>query len=191
LKSVKISTHRLELVAATLDHIYAEIEAPERLASLLGATVGPGWPPGEYDRGAQEFFRDRLREGGSGAIGWYNWYAIRRGGHDEASVLIGAGGYVGPPNGDGVVEIGFSMMPHWRGMGYAMEMVEELIANALADPRVRTVVARTSKENPASCRVLNKAGFRCIGGSEEPGGVCFEVLRDPPPASQRNDSGME
>lgn len=168
----------------------AEIEAPECLASLLGATVEPGWPPGEYDRGAQEFFRDRLREGGNHAVGWYGWYAIRRGGLNEASVLVGAGGYIGPPNGDGVVEIGFSMMPLWQGMGYATEMVQTLVANALADPRVRKVVAHTSRENSASRRVLNRTGFRYVDGADEPGSVCFEVLRDPQPASERDDSGV-
>jgi len=66
-KPIKLSTNRLELIAATLDHICAELEAPERLPFLLDAEVEPGWPPGEYDRGAQEFFRDRLKEGGVAA----------------------------------------------------------------------------------------------------------------------------
>ena len=48
--------------AATLDHLCAEIEAPAKLASMLGIDVPAGWPPGEYDRAAQEFFRDRMEE---------------------------------------------------------------------------------------------------------------------------------
>jgi hypothetical protein len=47
-ESVKLSTDRLELVATTFDHIRAEMEAPERLESLLNAQVEPSWPPGEY-----------------------------------------------------------------------------------------------------------------------------------------------
>jgi [ribosomal protein S5]-alanine N-acetyltransferase len=171
-----IVSDRLEVIAATLDHVLAEIEAPERLAALLGAKVGPGWPPGEYDRAAQEFFRDRLRAGGEGAVGWYCWYAIRRGERGQPSELVGAGGYTGPPGADGVVEIGFSILPQWRGMGYATELVEMLVANALADARVRVVIAGTSRENAASCRALKRAGF-VDGGVVNDGGVRFEFRR--------------
>jgi [ribosomal protein S5]-alanine N-acetyltransferase len=174
--SPRIVSDRLELVAATLDHVLAEIQAPERLASLLDADVGSGWPPGEYDRGAQEFFRDRLREGGEDAVGWYCWYAVRRGDSGEPSILVGAGGYIGPPHGDAAVEIGYSILPQWRSMGYATEMVEMLVANALADSRVCTIIANTSRDNPASCRVLKKAGFRDAGG-QNGNDVRFEFLR--------------
>ena len=66
---MRLSTNRLELVSATFDHVCAELESAQRLASLLKAHVKPGWPPGEYDRDAQRFFRDRLKEGGAAVIG--------------------------------------------------------------------------------------------------------------------------
>ena len=109
----KIFTNRLELVAANLDHVCAELEAPELLAALLNAQVEPGWPPGEYDRDAQMYFRDRLGENGSSVVGWYGWYAVRREKSDQPSVLIGAGGFIGPPDEEGEVEIGFSMYRFW------------------------------------------------------------------------------
>jgi ribosomal-protein-alanine N-acetyltransferase len=171
---MKLRTERLDLVAATLDHICAELEAPRYLASLLGATVDPGWPPGEYDRGVQEFFRDRLREGGADAVGRYGWYAVRRGGDGNRAVLVGAGGYIGPPDADGAIEVGFSLMPAWRNMGYATEMVEALVAHALADSGVRVIVAHTSMENPASMRVLEKSGFMRADDDGE-GGVRYEI----------------
>ncbi len=108
---VTLSTPRLELIAATLEHICAEIGAPGCLSSLLHARVEPGWPPGEYDGDAMKFFRDRLQEGGEAVVGWYSWYAVQRATPDQPSILIGAGGYFGPPNDAGEVEIGFSIMP--------------------------------------------------------------------------------
>lgn len=62
LKSARPRTNRLELTAAALQHIRTEMESPENPESLPGSRAEPGWPPGEYDRGAQEFFRHRLKE---------------------------------------------------------------------------------------------------------------------------------
>ena len=50
------TTERLLLVASTLDHLRAELASPAKLASLLNVEVPSDWPPGEYDRSAQEFF---------------------------------------------------------------------------------------------------------------------------------------
>ncbi len=176
--SIKLSTNHLELIAATLDHISAEIEAPERLASLLNAQVEPEWPPGEYDRDAQDFFRDRLKEGGVAVIGWYGWYAVLRGSLYHPSVLVGGGGYFGPPSEEGEVEIGFSVMPAWQGFGYATEMAETLIENAFSDIRVQKVIAHTTFANLASCKVLEKCGFRYVCRNEESGNNRFEILRN-------------
>lgn len=174
-KFVKLSANRIELIAATFDHVCAELEAPERLAGLLNVQVEPGWPPGEYDQDAQKFFRDSLKEGGVSVVGWYGWYTVLRGSSSKPSVLIGAGGYIGPPGEDGIVEIGFSIMPEWQGLGYATEMVGMLIKNAFTDIRVQKVIAHTTPMNLASCRVLEKCGFRYVCRSEESGNNLYVI----------------
>jgi [ribosomal protein S5]-alanine N-acetyltransferase len=176
---VTLSTDRLYLVAAGLDHVCAEIESPQHLSCLLNAQVGPDWPPGQYDRDAQEFFSDRLREGGPSVVGWYGWYALLRDPAGGQPVLVGAGGYLGLPDETGQVEIGFSMVTGWRGHGYATEMVKALVARAWADSRVRKIVAHTTMDNSASCRVLEKAGFSRAGAAEPPGDILYEQY--PPP----------
>lgn len=185
-KLLRLPAERLDMVAATLDHVCAEIEDPQRLGRLLGAQVEPDWPPGQYDHDAQEFFRDRLREGGPSVVGWYGWYALRRSPAGEPAVLVGAGGYLGLPDEMGQVEIGFSVAARWRGRGYATEMVETLVARALADPRVLRIVARTTADNQACCRVLEKTGFRRAGGDEPSGELLFE--RRPPETMTRPDA---
>jgi RimJ/RimL family protein N-acetyltransferase len=176
--SMRLATNRLELIAATRDYVCAELESTERLASLLKAHVEPGWPPGEYDRDAQMFFRDRLEEGGEAAIGWYCWYALRHGSPYQVPVLIGAGGYFGPPSEEGVVEIGFSIMPAWQNNGYATELADLLIKNAFTDDRVRKVIAHTSPMNFASCKVIEKCGFRCVSKDEESGNNLYAIMRN-------------
>jgi [ribosomal protein S5]-alanine N-acetyltransferase len=176
---LRLSTPRLDLVAATFDHICAELESPQCLGRLLNARVEGDWPPGQYDRGAQEFFRDRLQEDGPAAIGWYTWYALRRSPAGEPPVLVGAGGYLGEPDETGQVEIGFSMVARRQGHGYATEMVTALVARSLADSRVRKIVAHTTMDNPASRRVLEKTGFRPVSAAEPSGDILFERYPQP------------
>lgn len=173
--SSPIRTDRLDLVAATLDHVRTEIEAPERLEALIGASVSPDWPPGEYDASAMEFFRDRLEQGGPDVVGWYGWYAIRRPDGDRPVTLIGAAGYLGPPDDQGRVEIGYSLLPAWRGQGYATEITQALASRALSNPGVRLIVAHTQAENHASARVLERCGFTPAGEGSEPGSLRFEL----------------
>jgi RimJ/RimL family protein N-acetyltransferase len=177
-KPTRLVSSRLELIAATLEHLLAELESPERLADLLDARVETGWPPGEYDRGAQEYFRDRLMDGGTAMVGWFGWYAIRIGNRNRPPTLIGAAGYLGPPGNAGEVEIGFSVIPAWQGRGYATEMVKALVENAFADMRVQKVIARTAPANPASGKVLEKNGFHDGGTDEDTGSHRFEILRN-------------
>jgi ribosomal-protein-alanine N-acetyltransferase len=172
MNEIRLRTPRLDLIAATLAHVEAELDTPSRLGSLLGAEVPDGWPPGEYDRDAQEFFRDRLQSGGDEVAGWYGWYAVRR---SDARV-IGAGGFMGPPTLEGEVEIGYSLLPEARGQGFATELVRALLEHALTHPEVRRVVAHTAEGNEASAAVLTRAGFSPAGPGAEPGQLRFEIL---------------
>ncbi len=173
----KLQTKNLELIAATLEHINAELESPEQLTSLLNTQVEPGWPPGEYDRNAQEFFYNCYKENGISVIGWYVWYAITLPKNNIPSLLIGAGGYFGPPDKDGIVEIGFSIVPSQRQKGYATEIANALVENAFNDNRVHKVIAHTTIHNKASCKVLEKSGFNYIFNKHESNNLFFERLK--------------
>ena len=67
---MRIETQRLTLIPTTLEHIRTELEEPSRLGALLGVRVPEGWPPGEYDRDAMEFFRSLLESDAQRYEGW-------------------------------------------------------------------------------------------------------------------------
>jgi len=169
-----IQTARLDLVAATIEHLDAELENPQRLATLLGAEIPPSWPPGEYNRYAIAFFLARLKAGGSLVSGWYVWYAIQRATAINRAALVACGGYAGPPSADGTVEIGYSVVPEARGRGYATELVHALATWAFEVPGARRILAESHVENSASIAVLERCGFRRIGPGHEPGYVRFQ-----------------
>ncbi|MEA4999266.1 MAG: GNAT family N-acetyltransferase [Candidatus Limiplasma sp.] len=66
--------------------------------------------------------------------------------------------FKGPPV-HGAVELGYGVLPAYRGCGYAKEMVGALIGWAFAQPKVYFVQAETEAENLASQRVLHHFGF--------------------------------
>jgi RimJ/RimL family protein N-acetyltransferase len=171
-------TPRLELVAARSEHLDAELGGNDRLQGLLGAEVPPSWPPGEYDRHAVAYFRDRLAEAGEEAAVWYVWYAIEPAAAGAAATLVACGGYFGPPSADGTVEIGYSVVPERRRQGFATELVRALITRAFAAPSVRRILAETAVENVASIGVLEHSGFKRIGTGREPHYDRFQLDRE-------------
>ena len=174
---VRMRTARLELVAARLEHLEAELLGPERLEKLLGAKLLPSWPPGEYDRFAVAYFRDRLIEGGEAVAVWYVWYAIQPVTAGSPATLVACGGYFGPPSADGTVEIGYSVVPERRRRGYATELVQALTKRAFDAPDVRRILAESDVENVASIGVLTRCGFRRQGTGREPHYDRFQLDR--------------
>jgi RimJ/RimL family protein N-acetyltransferase len=169
----KLETQRLTLVPMTLEHVRTELNEPSRLGAMLGARVPNGWPPGEYDRDAMEFFRSRLEAEASRFDGWLAWYVMTR---DATPTLVAGAGYLGPPE-DGTVEIGYSVVADARGAGYATEIVEALVRHAFESGAVHHIVAETMTTNEASRRVLERNGFQPAGARRDAGSVRFQKLR--------------
>ncbi|GAB2912000.1 GNAT family N-acetyltransferase [Streptomyces mayteni] len=127
------------------------------VAAVLGGDRPVGWAadfPAEGDRVI------------AGLLGEHpDWLAAH--GHRQlverdGGLVVGSIGLFWPPR-DGTVEFGYGVVPSRRGRGYATEATRALAAFALAVPGVRTVVACVELSNPASVRVLEKAGFERLG----------------------------
>lgn len=68
---------------------------------------------------------------------------------------------VDPVNGRG--EVGYWIAEGHRGEGYATAAVDLMVEYAVAEKRLRRLVARVFEGNEASMRVLEKAGFEREG----------------------------
>ncbi|MEO7358707.1 MAG: GNAT family N-acetyltransferase [Gemmatimonadaceae bacterium] len=169
-----IRTPRLLLIAATEQHVRAELDALETFRTLIDADVPASWPPGQYDRDAQEFFLQALVDGGTAAIGWFGWYALHWVDGAHRATLIGCGGYLGPPSPDGTAEIGYSVCSEWCGRGFATEMAKALAQYAARLPEVRRVIAHTHHNNHASVATLLRSGFTNSAASDQPDTLLFE-----------------
>lgn len=70
---------------------------------------------------------------------------------------------------EGMAEIGYGLLPQFWGRGYATEAVCAMTAWAFCQPGLLRVEAETEKNNLASQRVLQKAGFLPTGTLGEEG----------------------
>ncbi|RNL48877.1 N-acetyltransferase [Arthrobacter oryzae] len=77
--------------------------------------------------------------------------------------VVGRAGYHGPPDGNGMVEVGYSIDPAQRRRGYARGSLVILLDVAKAHPDVRIVRATVSPGNLPSRALLDQYGFQPVG----------------------------
>ena len=158
----EVRTARLRLVA--LDSDLLRLQRADRAAFFdrLEAQPEPAWPPEFADDAKMREALARL-EAPPDETGWGAWVFLMAWSPETRDRIVGVGGFHGPPDADGTVEIACSMLPSFREQGLATEAVEGLLAWAFRDPSVRRVRAATPDYLLASRRVLEKAGFAEIG----------------------------
>ena len=92
---------------------------------------------------------------------------------------VGFGGFKGPPDAVGTVEIGYLTFPKSEGTGVATAVALSLVGIAQASG-ARSVIAHTLCEPNASTRVLEKAGFERDGfGHDDDEGEVWRWRREP------------
>ncbi len=161
----RLKTDRLELAAATVDLIHADLTSREALGAGLRATVPREWPPIYHDEAALRFTSEKLSKSPS-ERGWWLWYLIER----STRTACGAAGFKGPPDANGVVEVGYSVLPTHHRKGLASEAVQALLGWA-RDRGARRVVAETLPELLPSIGLLEKLGFERVPSQS------FRILR--------------
>jgi RimJ/RimL family protein N-acetyltransferase len=100
---------------------------------------------------------------------------------EDRELAVGGAGYHGPPDADGMVEIGYGVDPAHRRRGYARAALEALLARAATEPDVRTVRVSIRPDNEPSLRLALQYGFVQVGEQidEEDGlELIYEVPAD-------------
>jgi ribosomal-protein-alanine N-acetyltransferase len=82
---------------------------------------------------------------------------------------------------DGTDEVGYGVAEQAAGGGVATSTLQKLCGPAIEQHGLRTLKAKTSNENVASRRVLEKAGFAPVGPTDVAGrpGMLYECALGP------------
>jgi RimJ/RimL family protein N-acetyltransferase len=81
----------------------------------------------------------------------------------ETGEIVGLVNFHAPPDGDGMVEIGYRVIPAFRRRGFATEMARSMWAYAANHPGVRTLRATFTPDNDESRAIIERAGFVQVG----------------------------
>jgi ribosomal-protein-alanine N-acetyltransferase len=160
-----------------LAHELASAESERSTVAPLTARVPELWPTADFAR-----MLPRIAEGHEDGSAAGPTRLILGA---QSGTLVGETGFHGPPNRSGTVEVGYGVLPDWRGQGVATEATRALISHAFErssrrgvfrrPAEVERVVARCLPDNAASLKVLEKLGMRQVGRSGE--ALLFEVRR--------------
>jgi RimJ/RimL family protein N-acetyltransferase len=140
-----LETFTEDLIAAALDN------NRDALVSL-GYKHSDEWPDAEL-RDALPHFKKLIDM--NGINGFNAWIIVDRAAKD----IVGSIGFIGNPDTEGYVEIGFGIIPSKRRMNYCFEAGECLIDWALEQTGVSGIIAKCDTGNYASIKVLQKLGF--------------------------------
>jgi len=153
-----IGAHKTErLVLVPSDPSLASVEGDNRPAfyRALGVSPPEHWPPELHDDHTIAYNQRQLARGDAHA-GWWCWYFVRETG--SGGELIGSGGFKGPPDSDGLVEAGYSILQAHRRQGYAVEALKGLCEIARSRG-AKTIIVETLESLMASIRTAKAAGF--------------------------------
>jgi RimJ/RimL family protein N-acetyltransferase len=159
-----IKTEDLDLVPYTPADLLALVKGAAEFRSSFGFPAADGLRDFLLGPEVSAGYLDMLRSS-TEADTWKHGFALL---DRSKGLVVGNTAFVGPPNNAGEVEIAYGVVPSFEGRGYATQAAKALTVVALADERVKAVVAHTLPERNASTRILEKIGYVFTGKIEHP-----------------------
>ena len=163
---IQITTDRLILRTITPAMMAAIFDGS--LEGKYGLIVSEEWLD-EKGKDLQDF--QKIMDEQAAHDGYLMWLMAEQ----ESGIIVGDLGFIGRPDNDGAVEMGYGIAKKWHGQGYATEAVEALIGWAMLQESIDTVRARCLPDNAASVRVMEKNGMICVG--EKEGHLHYEIRK--------------
>lgn len=152
---MNLETQSLRLVPNSPDFFLALIDGEDKFEQTAGYRPGDGLRNFIVSDDVAPEFTAALRGGGEPDPWKWGFIVV----HKPTDLAIGTAGFKGPPDGNGMVEIAYGIVPSFQNRGYATIVARTLVDFACGHPAVKSIRAHTLPVRNASTRVLEKNGF--------------------------------
>jgi [ribosomal protein S5]-alanine N-acetyltransferase len=150
-----IRTDRLDLIPAPTEFIELLVANEYgRAGDLSNLIVPDGWPHDDDARAGLSFHLKALQRNAAELLWRIRLIALR-----SNRTVVGSINLKGLPDENGMVEIGWGVIPAYRRQGIAMEASEAVIKWISAQPKVRRIIATIPADNRASIHVAERLGM--------------------------------
>lgn len=157
---VLLETDRLLLKTIDVNLLDAASKRDHQAIIDLGYKTNGEWPNSDFFE-AIPYFREILMKN-KGTKGFDSWIILKK----DNFEIVGGIGFLGDPDTDAMVEIGFATNKSHRRKGYCFEAAQKLINWALSQENVSCITARCEHGNIGSQHILEKLGFK-LGAKEK------------------------
>lgn len=152
--STSINTSRLRLTPCPYAIAEAAIKENPDYHRFADTKFSNDWPSDDT-KGILSTYMNQVQQHGSEFV-WGVWLIIL----STENRVIGDLGFKAEPSEDGIVEIGYNVVPSYRNQGFGFESVKALTDWVLKQQIVKKVIAQCDKDNQYSIRILKKIGAR-------------------------------
>lgn len=78
-------------------------------------------------------------------------------------IIIGSAGFHDQPDENGMIEIGFGILPEFQNRGFGKELLHGMWKMILENPNVKTLRYTVSPENDPSMHIIKNLNFNLVG----------------------------
>ncbi|CAH0994549.1 hypothetical protein EMA8858_00659 [Emticicia aquatica] len=156
-----IETERLTLMPLTYEQLLKYIKADNSLEIELNLNKTSRTIPPELKEALEVAIIPNVADFNKNYLYSTLWTLILK----EQNKMVGDLCFMGEPNIDGEIEIGYGTYPTFQRKGYMTEAVGGMLEWAKNQPNVLKVLASTEKINTSSHSILRKNNFAQIGES--------------------------
>lgn len=159
----RIETQRLIIQPLTYEQLVKYIACDNSLENELNVEPSSRTIAPELKEAFEETILPNVKDESKNYLYSTLWTAISK----EDNKMVGDACFVGEPDADGEVEIGYGTYDEFQGRGFMTEIVSGMIHWAKEQPAVQSIRASTEKTNHASYKVLEKNGFVKTGETDQ------------------------
>lgn len=156
-----LETERLLLVPMTFEFVSKILDGDPALYEEFGIKPIDEWPRIDLIE-ILPILKDKLSTKPI-PDGFEAWLFVDKLDHS----IIGDGGFKGPPDENGVLDIGYGIIESRRRQGFAFEAVTALVKWGLSHNNVKAITADCLKNNIPSINLLKKLGMVEIRQDDE------------------------